>query len=64
LGIKNWKPKSSTPVLVSYSRSGAITSAYSLQGKVISVTWEAGIGFVALSELGTGYGITIIDALA
>jgi hypothetical protein len=64
LGIKNWKPKSSTPVLVSYSRSGAITSAYSLQGKVISVTWEAGIGFVALSELGTGYGITIINALA
>ena len=63
-GIKSWKPKVLTPVVVSYSRSGAISSAYSLPGKVLSVSWQAGVGLVALSEIGNSYGISIIDGLA
>ena len=63
-GIKSWKPKIPLPVAVRYNRSGVVTSAYSLSGKVLSVTWQAGVGLVALSEIGTSYGISIIDGLA
>jgi len=63
-GIKSWKPKTALPAIVRYSHSGAITAAYSLPGKILSVSWRVGIGFVALSEIGNNYGITIIDGVA
>ena len=63
-GVPSWKPKNPTPVAIKYAGSGALVSAYSLSGNVLAVTWQAGIGLVVLSEVGDGYGITIIAGLA
>ena len=59
-GIPSWKPKSPIPVLIEYNKAKAITRASYFKGKVIAVTWQAGIGPIVITELSEGYGINIL----
>ena len=56
-GIPSWKPKSPTPVLIGYSKSGLITRANYFQGKVLDVFYITGFGPIVITERSDGYGL-------
>lgn len=62
-GIPSWKPKKPTPVLIQYSKTGAIKAANYFQGNAIFAFYQAGIGVIAITESTTGYGISIVKPL-
>ena len=59
-GIPTWKPKSAIPVIIKYTKKGALVSANYLQGSTMKVIYQSGIGIVAITERSDGYGVTII----
>ena len=59
-GIPTWKPKSAIPVIIKYTKKGALVSANYLQGSVLKVLYQSGVGIIAVTERSDGYGVTII----
>ena len=62
-GIPSWKPKKPTPVLIQYSKAGAIKAANYFQGNALFAFYQAGIGVITITESTTGYGISIVKPL-
>ena len=59
-GIPSWKPKSAIPVLIKYTKKGSLVSANYVQGLVMKVIYQSGIGIIAITERSDGYGVIII----
>jgi hypothetical protein len=57
IGIPTWKPKTPTPVIVEYNKANTLKSAFSLKGNVTNRIWQAGIGLVVISDLGSSTAI-------
>ena len=56
-GIPTWKPKTPTPVVVEYNKANTLKAAFSLKGNVTNRIWQAGIGLVVISDLGSSTAI-------
>ena len=63
-GIPSWKPKRPIPVLIQYSKFGAIKGANYFQGIAQFVLFQGNIGVIVGSESTTGLGISIVKPLS
>ena len=64
IGIPSWKPKRAFPIAILYSKAGKILDARYFTTSPRFFLWQAGIGLVAVSEQGSGFGMTIVNPLA
>ena len=62
-GIPSWKPKKSYSVLIEYSKLGTKKIADYFPDTVICVGFEVNLGFIALTNSASGYGISIVKPL-
>ena len=58
-GIPTWKPKSAIPVIIKYTKKGVLLSASYLQGNVLAVLYQSGVGIIAITER-SDYGVVIL----
>lgn len=63
IGIPSWKPKTPTPVIVEYNKANTLKAAFSLKGNVTNRIWQAGIGLIVISDLGSSTAIYALPLL-